>query len=194
MSKTQSFKPGYMPLFFNIVGLTALAIVLKLKVFEIPYPPAPFLKYDLSGIPLAIIAFMSLKAYPASLFVYFLVHALMTADPAGLPIDMAMKALAELSTSVPIAIALKKKELGKTGVVLATIGAVVSRVALMTLMTLLVGPYWLVMARWTKTYEQAYQYALLLIPHIVVFNATLALIVAFFTVLTLKRLKSSGMI
>ncbi|MEM2077120.1 MAG: hypothetical protein QXV03_05525, partial [Sulfolobales archaeon] len=41
-------------------ALTALSLVLFL--FKFPYPPAPFLKFDAMGIPLAVLALYSLRA------------------------------------------------------------------------------------------------------------------------------------
>jgi riboflavin transporter FmnP len=176
---------------WNAAGLTALAIVLKLRVFEIPYPPAPFLKYDLSGVPLAILAYMSLRAFPVSLLVYFLVNVLMSPDPAGVPIGMSMKVLAEISTLLPLVLALN---LARKGVVVGTIAGIVSRVLVMSLANYLVAPHWLVMARWVKTYEEAYKWTISIMPHIAVFNATLAVPVCLLTVVALRVLKSSGLV
>jgi riboflavin transporter FmnP len=179
---------------WSAAGLTALAIVLKLRVFEIPYPPAPFLKYDLSGVPLAILAYMSLRAFPASLLVYFLVNVLMSPDPAGVPIGMSMKVLAEISTLLPLVLALKRLGLARKGVVVGTIASIASRVLVMSLANYLVAPHWLVMARWVKTYEEAYKWAISIMPHIAVFNATLAVPVCLLTFVVLRVLKSSGLV
>lgn len=85
-------------------GLTALAIVLKLRYFEIPYPPAPFLKYDVSGVPLASIMFLSPPSIVPALIVYYIVHMALGADIIG----MSMKCLAELSTISPLVVLYKR--------------------------------------------------------------------------------------
>lgn len=175
------------PTLVYVASLTALAVVLKLRSFEIPYPPAPFLKYDVSGIPLALIAFMSLKYTPVSLAVYFILHLLMGADPIG----MAMKCIAETSTFVPLALIRKKADSKRTSA-LAVSCAVISRTAVMAAMNYVVTPYWLLWARWAKTLEAAYTKTLTLMPHIAIFNATLALIIAPLSLLIYNVLKKAG--
>ncbi|MEM1720413.1 MAG: hypothetical protein QW043_02170 [Desulfurococcaceae archaeon] len=170
-----------------VVSLTALATVLKLRSFEVPYPPAPFLKYDISGIPLALIGFISLKYTPISLMVYFVLHLLMGADPIG----MAMKCVAEASTFTPLALIRRKADSKKTSI-LAVSCAVISRILVMAAMNYAITPYWLLWARWAKTLEDAYAKTLALMPHIAVFNATLALIVAPLSLLIYGVLKRAG--
>lgn len=170
-----------------VASLTALAVVLKLRSFEIPYPPAPFLKYDISGIPLALIAFMSLKYAPMLLVVYFVLHLLMGADPVG----MTMKCVAEASTFVPLVLIRKKSDSKKVDA-LAVSCAVISRTAVMAAMNYAVTPYWLLWVRWAKTLQDAYTKTLALMPHIAIFNATLALIIAPLSLLICNVLKKAG--
>ncbi|MGC8983350.1 MAG: hypothetical protein ACP5KA_06360 [Desulfurococcaceae archaeon] len=158
-------------------GLTALAVVLRF--FEIPYPPAPFLKYDLSGVPLGVMALVSLKLAYAALPVYYVISvAAMGSDPIG----MAMKCLAEASTFTPLALAYTKlsarrlSRVGAGGVAVATSTA--TRVAVMSLMNYIVTPYWLIWAGWVRSWEDAVKAVLLYLPHVAAFNTSIALIVA----------------
>lgn len=172
-----------------VASLTALAVVLKLRFFEIPYPPAPFLKYDISGVPLTLIVFISAKYIPPALLVYFLVHVLMGADPIG----MAMKCLAEISTFIPIVLVYSRSHSKKAGI-FSVICAVVSRVAVMALANYAITPYWLLWVRWAETLEDAYAKMLAYMPHVVIFNATLALVVAPLSVLVYNTLRKAGYI
>lgn len=171
-----------------VASLTALSIVLKLRFFEIPYPPAPFLKYDVSGVPLAVVAFLSFRYVPFSLIAYFLVHLALGADPIG----MAMKCLAELSTFAPLVIIYRKLRYSRSLKVLAPISAVVSRVLVMIIANYLVTPYWLLWARWAQTFEDAYAKTIVILPHVAVFNATLAVVVSLLSMLVFNVLEKTG--
>lgn len=174
-----------------VASLTALAVVLKLRFFEIPYPPAPFLKYDISGIPLALIAFISLKYTPPALLLYFIIPVLVGADPIG----MAMKCLAEASTFTPLTL-LYKKTPGKTDsrgrFILVVVLSAVSRAGIMAIANYVVTPYWLLWARWATTFEDAYAKTLVYLPHVVIFNATLALIVSSLSIVIYNVVKRAG--
>jgi len=166
-----------------VASLSALAIVLKFRFFEIPYPPAPFLKYDVSGIPLALIAFISVKNTVPALAVYYMVHVLIGADPIG----MAMKCLAEASTFIPLTTLYKLK----SSRALAAASAVIARTLIMVVANYLITPYWLILARWASTFEDAYTKTLAYLPHVALFNATLALVVAPLTLITYGILKKA---
>jgi riboflavin transporter FmnP len=170
-----------------IVGLIALAVVLKF--FEIPYPPAPFLKYDVSGVPLAVVAYYSLKYSATSLLVYYVIPVLFGFDAVG----MAMKCLAEASTFTPLVLVYKRlSKLGETtraGLAVAVSALV--RVTIMILANYAVTPHWLVWS-YKMSYEDAYELTLLYMPHIVVFNLTIALIIAPLTLISVSILKRSG--
>ncbi|MET1159573.1 MAG: hypothetical protein ABWW65_01295 [Thermoprotei archaeon] len=174
-----------------VSGLIALAIILRF--FEIPYPPAPFLKYDLSGVPLIVIAYISLKYAYISLPVYYLVSTTLLASD---PIGMAMKVLAEFSTFTPLVIAYKKLMKRKPAIAAGiSIGlAAVSRVLVMLLANYVITPYWLLWAGWAKSLNEAYSYLLFYIPHITIFNATIVIIIGPVALASIAVLKRTGYI
>ena len=170
-----------------VVGLLALAVVLKF--FEIPYPPAPFLKYDVSGVPLAVIAYYSLKYAISSLPVYYIIPVLFGSDVVG----MAMKCLAETSTFTPLTLLYKRA--GRLGEVwrsvLVTAVSALSRVVVMSIANYIVTPHWLV---WTykMPYKEAYTLTLVYMPHIVIFNLTIVLIIAPLSLTCITILRRAG--
>ncbi len=174
-----------------LTGLVTLAVVLK--VFELPYPPAPFLKYDASGIPLALAAFISLKYAFGLLPLYYIVPVALGFDAVG----MAMKCLSEMSTFAPLVVihkASSSKFSAKYASALAVATASLSRVVTMSLANYVVTPYWLIWA-WPeqiKSLEVARAIVVTYIPHIAVFNLTLALIVAPATITIYTILKRAG--
>lgn len=172
-----------------LAGLIALAVVLK--VFEIPYPPAPFLKYDASGIPLALTAFISLKYAFGLLPLYYIASVAVGFDPIG----MAMKCLSEASTFAPLVLAYgtcSNRLSAKYAGALAVATASVLRVATMSLANYIVTPYWLVWAKWVSELEEAKKIVVFYIPHIALFNLTLALIVASASISVYEILKKVG--
>lgn len=170
-------------------GLTTLAVVLK--IFELPYPPAPFLKYDVSGIPLALMAFISLRYAFGLLPLYYIASVALGFDVIG----MAMKCLSEASTFAPLTLvheAVSKRVSARATAALATTAAFLSRAAVMSLANYVVTPYWLVWAGWAKDLEWAKTFVIIYMPHIAIFNLTLALIVAPVSITVYAILKRSG--
>jgi len=154
--------------------LTAIAIALH--IVKIPFPMATFLKFDAVGIPLAVIALLDLGlAAPATLVTLFGVLAM-----GGDPVGASMKALAEFSTWLPLALvyrALRRK--GRTTAsILPTVSAVIGRVAVMALANYLITPWWLLAAKVASNYEAAVKMTINIIPAICVFNAIVALYVS----------------
>jgi len=150
--------------------LTAIAIALH--IVKIPFPMATFLKFDAVGIPLAVIALLDLGlAAPATLVTLFGVLAM-----GGDPVGASMKALAEFSTWLPLALVYRAfRRRGRTAaLILSMVSAVVGRVAVMALANYLVTPWWLLAARWAPNYEAAVKMTLSFIPAICVFNAIVA--------------------
>lgn len=163
-----------------ISSLTALAVVLRF--FEIPYPLLPFLKYDISGAPLALLAFGSIKYALAALPAYYIIPIAMGSDAVG----MMMKVVAETSTFIPLAFFVKK--FAKREWAAIAISSL-SRSITMSALNLLVTPYWLLMAGWMKSYEAALSYTIAVLPHIFVFNLTIAIIVGGLAVTMYKVVK-----
>lgn len=172
----------------QVAGLLALAIVLRF--FEIPYPLAPFLKYDVSGVPLVLISLMSLRYALSSLPLYYVIPVAMGSDPVG----MAMKCLAEASTFTPLALMCKKSKypLTKKISLMAALIASLTRIGVMSLANYIITPYWLLWAGWIKDLEKARMMTLGYLPHVAIFNLTLALIVASISMTAYTVLKRSG--
>ena len=163
-----------------VASLTALAIVLRF--FEIPYPFAPFLKYDVSGVPLALLALGSIRYSLTAIPAYYLVPVALGSDAIG----MAMKVVAEASTFTPLSISARKT--GKHWVAVAA--ATTCRSIVMALLNLLITPYWGLMAGWFKTYESALSYTIAIMPHIIFFNSSIAFIACTLAISTYKAVKS----
>jgi len=169
-----------------VAGLLVLAIVLKF--FEIPYPPAPFLKYDVSGVPLAIVAYYSLKYAFSTLPIYYILPVLFGSDVVG----MAMKCLAETSTFTPLILVYKKGPRSNEWRMGLAMGlAIISRILFMSLANYLVTPYWL-MWSYKMPFEKAYTLTLAYMPHIVLFNLTITLIIAPLSLTCITILKRAG--
>ncbi|MEM4718193.1 MAG: hypothetical protein QXE81_05485 [Desulfurococcaceae archaeon] len=174
-----------------VAGLTALAIVLKLRYFEIPYPPAPFLKYDVSGVPLASIMFLMPKSIVPALLIYYIIHVALGADLIG----MAMKCLAELSTITPLVMLYRRltRYSRQFHVHILVSISVISRVITMLIANIIVTPHWMLIARWASTYEEALRKTFALIPHIILFNATLGIIISLISIMVFDVLKKTGL-
>jgi riboflavin transporter FmnP len=153
--------------------LVSLAIVLHL--FKVPFPPAPFLKFDGVGIPLATLSLYSISLSVAIVPVVFVALQVLGADVVG----AGMKVLAELSTYLPLALMYRRVgSRGLVGYVVSVGSAIATRVVIMTLANYIITPYWILMAGWARTYEQAYSMTLRYLPWVAAFNAIVALYVA----------------
>ncbi|GGP22436.1 hypothetical protein GCM10007981_18490 [Thermocladium modestius] len=158
--------------------LSAAAVSLELLRIEFPFPLAPFLKYDLVGVPLLLLALLSgrrdalLGASITAIAIF-----LATGDPVG----ASMKWLAEVATFIPFASIYGYG--GKIRTAAASAVAVASRVAVMDVANIAVTPYWLmIFAHACSTYAQCLTSVEVLLPVISIFNASLALIYIAITV------------
>jgi riboflavin transporter FmnP len=153
--------------------LSALSIALSF--IQIPFPLAPFLKYDLAGIPLILTALLIGPRY-ALIADTVLALALMRG---GDPIGAAMKWIAEASTFIPMYYAYKllrgNGNLRLAFTASAAVG-IAARVGLMVLANYLVDPWWFLIAHWVNTYSKALALTMYLLPFIALFNLTIALI------------------
>ncbi len=152
-----------------LASMTALAIILH--IFRFPFPLATFLKYDLSGVPLLLLAmFMPLKKVLVSVFVFSIGVFILGGDPIG----ALMKGLAELSSIIGLILVYKK--VNKVMVILVSAG---TRTLLMTIANLLVTPLWLLyFARACDVYSICLNITLMYIPAIALFNITLGIVIA----------------
>lgn len=155
------------------VVFAGLAILLHL--FKYPFPLAPWLKFDLAGIPLAVLSLMSIKAGLLSMPMFWVGALLLTEDPTRV-IGPSMKILAEFSTAIPLAIVfgkvVNKKRSKVVAFAISFIAALICRVSVMLLMNYLIAPYWMVWAGWAKTLEVAYKLVIsVYLPYNAIFNA-----------------------
>jgi hypothetical protein len=153
------------------------------------------LKYDASGIPLALMAFISLKYAFGLLPLYYIASLTVGANLGFDPIGMAMKCLSEASTFALLVLtyrACSNRLSAKYAGALAVATASASRVATMSLANYIITPYWLVLAKWVSELEEARKIVIFYIPHIALFNLTLALIVASASISVYEILKRSG--
>lgn len=169
MGRTTSLGNGFRLLALSGV-LTGLAIVLHL--FKVPFPPAPFLKFDLSGVPLAVLALYSVGSALTVQPVFMLGLLALGADVIG----ALMKVAAEAATFIPAALVYRKFRRigGPRLLVLMTATGVFSRVIAMVLLNLAITPYWLLLAKWASTYDEAWSITLHYLPAVAVFNAIAA--------------------
>lgn len=154
--------------------MAALSVVLSFIQF--PFPLVPFLKYDLAGVPLIIIALLVGPRYALIADTVLAIALLRGGDPIG----SAMKWAAEASTFIPMyysyrALSGKWRSLRLLFPASASIG-IVGRVGLMVLANYLVDPWWLLIAHWVKTYSEAVATTMYLLPLVAIFNLTLGLI------------------
>lgn len=169
-----------------VSALTALAIILRF--FELPFPLLTWLKYDASGVPLAVLAFQGYRLLAYSLPIYYIVSVALGADVVG----MGMKVLAEASTIVPLIYLYKKyRSRRMMEIVLPVTGATAGRVVVMHLFNVIVTPLWLVYS-YGMSYEAAQSYVYSVILLIDVFNLTIAIPVSLASILVLKRLLKTG--
>ncbi|MEM4659352.1 MAG: hypothetical protein QW741_02225 [Sulfolobales archaeon] len=147
-------------------ALTALSLVLFL--FKFPYPPAPFLKFDAMGIPLAVLALYSLRALLSVTPIIYIGLQLLGADFIG----AGMKVAAELSTLIPLVIGYRRfcsrEKCIKSYPLIIAFG-ILGRVTIMSILNYLIAPHWMVMA-YGFTFERAYRTTIAILPHIAVFN------------------------
>ncbi len=169
-------KPGSRPL--QRVALTAslIAIAIVLHIFKIPFPPAPFLKFDACGIPLAIIALYSIIDSIIVTPIFLLGVLAMGADIMG----ALMKTLAEFATFIPLGIAYRylynKFSRPILYIILMTI-AIASRIGIMSIANYFITPWWLAMT-YGMPFDVAYKTTLGLLPLIAIFNMIIALYIS----------------
>lgn len=153
-----------------LVVFSALAVVLH--IFQYPFPLAPWLKFDLAGIPLAILSLTSLKLGSTGCLLLWLGSIIFTTDPTRI-IGPSMKAIAEASTVLPFAYTynkLKTKIEERVTMVIGFISGLIARVGVMLLLNYILTPYWLVWAGWMGSLGDARKFTLAYLPHNALFN------------------------
>ena len=155
------------------VAASLVALSLVLFMFKFPYPPAPFLKFDGMGIPLAVLALYSTRLSVYVLPIVFVGLHLLGADFVG----ASMKLAAEASTFLAVALVYRRCATPRVAPAirdtLPVVAGVVSRVVVMTLLNYVVTPHWMVLA-YGMSFERAYTLTVSLLPHVAAFNAIAA--------------------
>ena len=166
------------------------ALSVALSFIQIPFPMAPFLKYDLAGIPLIITALLMGPKYALLADTILMIALLRGGDPIG----AAMKWAAEASTFIPMyyTYRLLRGRFSSVKVLYASSSAVgiTARVGLMVAANYIIDPWWFLIAHWTSTYVKAVSLTIYLLPVIAIFNLTIAIIyiaVAYPAYLTIAR-------
>ncbi len=171
-----------------ISTLTALAVILRF--LEIPFPLLTWLKYDASGVPLAILGYMGWGLLAYSLPVYYLVSVALGADFMG----MVMKVVAEASTIIPLIYLYRKFRSRRRLAIPASTGvAALSRVSVMHLFNIIVTPYWLVYS-YGMSYESALSYVYSIVILIDVFNLTIAMPISLAAIYVVEYLLKTGIL
>lgn len=167
---------------YSEIALLAIfsGLSIMLHIFQWPYPLATFLKFDLAGVPIAVLTLLNMRLGLISLLIFWIGSVALTTDPTKV-IGPTMKVVAEASTALPLALAIKA--LGKAlknqyASLAAFTVSLISRVSITTLLNYLVTPYWLVWAGWLESFEAAYKLTLAYLPAIALFNAIVVCYVA----------------
>lgn len=168
MDRGREFQTGL------IASMTALAIILH--IFRLPFPLAVFLKYDLAGVPLLILAMLtSLNKAVVGTIVFSIGVFILGGDPVG----ALMKGLAEFSSITGFVVAYKKYMDKKFGKILVVSISAMSRTILMTIANVVVTPFWLMyFAKACGDYTMCLNITLMYIPVIALFNVSLGVVVA----------------
>ena len=190
-SQTRAPSTGLVARLGYATSLTTIAILLHL--FKIPFPLAPFLKYDLAGVPLAVLALISLRDSILALPVFAIGLVVLGADVIG----ALMKILAEASTFAPLALIYKRlagRIKLKLAVLVATTVSALLRAAFMCTLNYAITPYWLVWAGWAESLKSAYELTIAIMPYIALFNVTLAIPVVVLAIAAYRLLARAGVL
>lgn len=175
------------PGLFTTAMLVSLSIALH--VFKIPYPLMTALKFDLVGIPLAVIAYRSLTHFAISLPLVWLGITAISQDWIG----ASMKILAEASTVIPFA-ALARGGINQRAVAASgALIAVLSRTAIMSIANYLVLPRWALLAGWASTLEEGYALASYTMPYIISFNVIMGAMVTIIGYYSINLMRRAGL-
>lgn len=157
----------------SIVAMLA-ALSVALSFIQIPFPPAPFLKYDLAGVPLIIAVFLTGPRYAIIADTVLALVLLRGGDPIG----AFMKWLAEVSTFIPMYymyryVAFRSIKLRYAA---SSMVGLLARTSVMVAANYLIDPFWLILAHWAITYAEAVKVTMYLLPMVALFNASIAAI------------------
>lgn len=174
------------------VFVTAMLVSLSIALhfFKVPYPLMTALKFDLVGIPLVIIAYLSLPYFFVSIPIVWLGITAIAQDWIG----ASMKILAEASTVLPLVLAIRGRINKKLDVAAGIIASVISRTVIMMAANYFVLPRWALIAGWASTIEEGYKLVFITMPYIVSFNVIMAVLVSSVGYLSIKILRKAGLV
>ncbi|MGC9121797.1 MAG: hypothetical protein ACP5HP_02535 [Thermogladius sp.] len=174
-----------------VASLVALSVILHL--FNIPFPPAQYLLFDLTGIPLAVSMFFSSRlTVIAGLPVFYI--GLLLYRPQD-PIGPFMKVAAEGFTILPFYVLYQRKWFAtKARAALATGLVVTSRTAGMLVLNLAIDPFYFVLFKWVESYSQGLQLTLMALPYVCVFNVITAVYVTWLSLPIVRELERVGVL
>ncbi|MEM1619866.1 MAG: hypothetical protein QXU52_03840 [Fervidicoccaceae archaeon] len=181
-------RPGAAAEIACAASLSALAVALH--AVKVPFPLMPALKYDLAGVPVALLALASVRLSLASLVALFVGVLALGGDAVG----ASMKALAELTTALPLALGrrLLSRPNPRLGGVLSVALATASRTGIMCLANYLVLPRWALAVGWASSPEAARELMVAAMPFVAIFNASLAAPVAALSLGAFRALARAG--
>ena len=174
-----------------VASLVALSVILHL--FNIPFPPAQYLLFDLTGIPLAVSMLFSPRlTVIAGLPVFYI--GLLLYRPQD-PIGPFMKVAAEGFTILPFYVLYQRKWFAtKARAALATGLVVTSRTASMLVLNLAIDPFYFVLFKWVESYSQGLQLTLMALPYVCVFNVITAVYVTWLSLPIVRELEKVGVL
>lgn len=178
-----------------VVILSSLAIPIHLG--KIDFPLAPFLKFDLCGIPLAVAGFVNLPlSISLGLPIFYLGILLMGATN---PLSPLMKVLAEASTYIPMVYTYRYLRRAyphisaKVMFLLLIFVAVISRSIAMAVLNILITPLIATLFWGAPSYTVALHSIIIPILHLIVlFNAISAAYTSIFSIPIVRILSKMG--
>ena len=174
-----------------VASLIALSIILHL--FNIPFPPAQYLLFDFTGIPLAVAMFFNARAtLLVGLPVFYI--GLLLYRPQD-PIGPFMKVVAEGATILPFYILYKRGWFkGRFKATISTSIIVASRTITMLLLNIAIDPFYFMLFKWVDNYSQGLALTLIALPYIGLFNVIVAVYVPWLALPVVRELEKIGVL
>jgi len=174
-----------------VASLIALSIILHL--FNIPFPPAQYLLFDFTGIPLAVAMFFNARAtLVVGLPVFYI--GLLLYRPQD-PIGPFMKVVAEGVTILPFYILYKRGWFkGRFKAAVSTSIIVASRTITMLLLNIAIDPFYFMLFKWVDTYSQGLELTFIALPYIGLFNVIVAVYVPWLALPVVRELEKIGVL
>ncbi|MCS7112161.1 MAG: hypothetical protein N3D82_04480 [Ignisphaera sp.] len=188
------------PLELSVAAVIMLSVLaIPIHIAKIDFPLAPFLKFDLCGIPLAVAGFVNLPFSVTLGLPVFYLGILLTG--ATNPLSPLMKVFAEASTYIPMVYMyryLHKRNLHtsiRTASLLIIATAVASRSVVMFVLNILITPLIATLFWGAPSYTIALQRIIIPVLHLItLFNAISAVYVSALSLPAVRILEKMGFI